>query len=123
MSLSQINLEFHQLTNSRRISIMSLNKISLAIASVVVLAAGAPAFANDAGTVQTVIQTNTINGNGNTTINSARQTSVTSQRGGRGSNAAGTSQTIDQLNTVDGDNNFTSNRTVQTSTTRQNSRR
>jgi hypothetical protein len=102
---------------------MSLNKISLAIASVVVLAAGVPAFANDAGTSQTVIQTNTIVGNGNTTINSARQTAVTTQRGRAGSNAAGTSQTIDQVNTVDGNNNFTSNSTVQTAVTRQNSRR
>jgi hypothetical protein len=104
---------------------MSLSKISFAIASVVVLAAGVPAFAgNDSGTVQTVIQTNTVVGNGNTTINSARQTAVTTQRGGRaGSNAAGTSQNIDQLNTVDGNNNFTSNSTTQNAVTRQNSRR
>jgi hypothetical protein len=103
---------------------MSLNKISFAIASVVVLAAGVPAFANDSGTSQTVIQTNTVVGNGNTTINSARQNAITRQRGGlAGSNAAGTTQTIDQLNTVEGNNNFTSNSTVQNAVTRQNSRR
>jgi hypothetical protein len=97
---------------------MSLSKISFAIASVVVLAAGAPAFAdNDAGTVQNAVQTNDVVGRNNTTTNRGTQSAVTGQA--RGNNAAGTSQSLDQLNTVTGRRNVTSNNVTQTARTGQ----
>jgi hypothetical protein len=97
---------------------MSLSKISFAIASVVVLAAGAPAFAdNDAGTVQTAVQTNDVLGSRNTTSNRGSQSAVTGQA--RGNNAAGTSQGLDQMNTVTGRRNTTSNDVTQTARTGQ----
>jgi hypothetical protein len=97
---------------------MSLSKISFAIASVVVLAAGAPAFAdNDSGTVQTAIQTNNVSGRNNTTTNRGTQSAVTGQA--RGNNASGTSQALDQQNNVDGRRNVTSNTVTQTARTGQ----
>jgi hypothetical protein len=97
---------------------MSLSKISFAIASVVVLAAGVPAFAdNDAGTVQSAVQTNNVTGSRNTTTNRGTQSATTGQA--RGNNAAGTSQSLDQLNTVDGRRNTTRNNVDQTATTGQ----
>jgi hypothetical protein len=97
---------------------MSFSKISFAIASVVVLAAGAPAFAgNDSGTTQTAVQTNDVSGRGNVTTNSGTQTSTTIQL--RGNNSAGTKQTLDQMNTVTGRNNRTSNAVTQTAVTGQ----
>jgi hypothetical protein len=97
---------------------MSLSKISFAIASVVVLAAGAPAFAgNDSGTVQNAVQTNVVTGRGNVTSNSGTQTSTTVQL--RGNNASGTSQGLDQMNTVNGRGNVTSNTVTQTARTGQ----
>jgi hypothetical protein len=97
---------------------MSLSKISFAIASVVVLAAGAPAFAgNDAGTSQTAIQTNDVAGRGNVTTNNGVQTSTTVQV--RGNNSAGTKQILDQANIVTGRNNVTTNNVRQNAVTGQ----
>jgi hypothetical protein len=97
---------------------MSLSKISFAIASVVVLAAGAPAFAdNDSGTVQNAVQTNDVLGNRNTTTNRGTQSAVTGQA--RGNNASGTSQGLDQMNTVTGNRNRTGNDVTQRAATGQ----
>ena len=85
---------------------MSLRNISIALASVVVLAA-APAFAQDAGIVQDNVQTNTVTGNRNTTKNTSNQAAGVSQRGRTGD--AGVSQKNDQLNDVLGDRNKTDN--------------
>jgi hypothetical protein len=85
---------------------MSLRKISIALASVVVLAA-APAFAQDAAVVQDNVQTNTITGNRNTTKNTSNQAAGVGQRGRTGD--AGVSQKNDQLNDVLGDRNKTDN--------------
>jgi hypothetical protein len=97
---------------------MSLSKISFAIASLVVLAAGAPAFAgNDSGTVQGAIQTNGVSGRGNVTTNSGTQTSTTVQL--VGNNSSGTKQILDQANSVAGRSNRTSNAVTQTAVTGQ----
>jgi hypothetical protein len=85
---------------------MSLRNISIALASVVVLAA-APAFAQDAAVVQDNVQTNTITGNRNTTKNTSNQAAGVGQRGRTGD--AGVSQKNDQLNDVLGDRNKTDN--------------
>jgi hypothetical protein len=86
---------------------MSLRNISIALASVVVLAA-APAFAQDAAIIQDNVQTNTVTGNRNTTKNTSSQAAGTVQRG-RGTGDAGISQKNDQLNDVLGDRNRTDN--------------
>jgi hypothetical protein len=85
---------------------MSLRNISIALASVVVLAA-APAFAQDAAVVQDNVQTNTVTGNRNTTKNTSNQAAGVGQRGRTGD--AGVSQKNDQLNDVLGDRNKTDN--------------
>jgi hypothetical protein len=85
---------------------MSLRNISIALASVVVLAA-APAFAQDAAVIQDNVQTNTITGNRNTTKNTSNQAAGVGQRGRTGD--AGVSQKNDQLNDVLGDRNKTDN--------------
>jgi hypothetical protein len=97
---------------------MSLSKISFAIASVVLLAAAAPAFAgNDSGTVQNAVQTNDVLGSRNTTTNRGTQSATTGQA--IGNNASGTSQGLDQMNTVTGRNNRTGNDVTQTARTGQ----
>jgi hypothetical protein len=97
---------------------MSLSKISFAIASIVVLAAGAPAFAgNDSGTIQGAVQTNGVTGRGNVTSNSGTQSATTVQL--VGNNSSGTSQNLDQMNTVKGRGNVTSNNVIQRATTGQ----
>jgi hypothetical protein len=85
---------------------MSLRNISIALASVVVLAA-APAFAQDAAVVQDNLQTNIVTGNRNTTKNTSNQAAGVGQRGRTGD--AGVSQKNDQLNDVLGDRNKTDN--------------
>jgi hypothetical protein len=85
---------------------MSLRNISIALASVVVLAA-APAFAQDAAVIQDNVQTNTVTGNRNTTKNTSNQAAGVGQRGRTGD--AGVSQKNDQLNDVLGDRNKTDN--------------
>ena len=85
---------------------MSLRNISIALASVVVLAA-APAFAQDAAVTQDNVQTNTVTGNRNTTKNTSNQAAGVGQRGRTGD--AGVSQTNDQLNDVLGNRNKTDN--------------
>ncbi len=87
---------------------MSLRNLSIALASVVVLAAGLPAFAQDAAIIQDNVQTNTVTGNRNTTKNTSNQAAGTAQRG-RGTGDAGVSQKNDQLNDVLGDRNRTDN--------------
>jgi hypothetical protein len=86
---------------------MSLRNISIALASVVVLAA-APAFAQDAAVIQDNLQTNIVTGNRNTTKNTSNQAAGVGQRG-RGTGDAGVSQKNDQLNDVLGDRNKTDN--------------
>ena len=85
---------------------MSLRNISIALASVVVLAAS-PAFAQDAAIIQDNVQTNTITGDRNTTRNTSTQTAGVGQRGRTGD--VGVSQKNDQLNDVLGDRNRTDN--------------
>jgi hypothetical protein len=85
---------------------MSLRNISIALASVVVLAS-APAFAQDAAIIQDNVQTNTVTGNRNTTKNTSNQAAGTAQRGRTGD--AAVSQQNDQLNDVAGDRNRTDN--------------
>jgi hypothetical protein len=85
---------------------MSLRNISIALASVVVLAA-APAFAQDAAVVQDNLQTNIVTGNRNTTKNTSNQAAGVGQRGRTGD--AGVSQKNDQSNDVLGDRNKTDN--------------
>jgi hypothetical protein len=87
---------------------MSLRNLSIALASVVVLAAGLPAFAQDAAIIQDNVQTNTVTGNRNTTKNTSNQAAGTAQRG-RGTGDAGISQKNDQLNDVLGNRNNTQN--------------
>jgi hypothetical protein len=85
---------------------MSLRNISIALASVAVLAA-APAFAQDAAVIQDNVQTNTVTGNRNTTKNTSNQAAGVGQRGRTGD--AGISQKNDQLNDVLGNRNKTDN--------------
>jgi hypothetical protein len=85
---------------------MSLRNISIALASVVVLAA-APAFAQDAAVIQDNVQTNTVTGNRNTTKNTSNQAAGVGQRGRTGD--TGISQKNDQLNDVLGNRNKTDN--------------
>lgn len=86
---------------------MSFRNISITLASVVVLASGLPAFAQDSSTVQDNVQTTNVSGNRNTTKNDSAQGSFTSQRGRTGD--AATSQKSDQLSTVNGNRNDTNN--------------
>jgi hypothetical protein len=86
---------------------MSLRNLSIALASVVVLAAGLPAFAQDAAIIQDNVQTNTVTGNRNTTKNTSNQAAGVGQRGRTGD--AAVSQKNDQLNDVLGDRNRTDN--------------
>jgi hypothetical protein len=84
---------------------MSIQKISIALASVLVMAAGVPAFANTintSGTSQTNLQTNTVSGNRSSGVNTSSQDARTSQSGRRTDNQAATVQGNDQLNTVGG---------------------
>jgi hypothetical protein len=93
---------------------MSLRNISIALASVVVLAA-APAFAQDTATVQDNVQTNIVTGRNNRSTNNSTQVSGTSLRNGRGD--VGTSQRNDQQNDVDGRGNDSTNNNTQVSGT------
>jgi hypothetical protein len=86
---------------------MSLRNISIALASVVVLAA-APAFAGDAGTSLSNIQTNQTTGDRNTSRNESTQRSVTGQRGGKTGDAA-TVISNDQMNDTVGNRNNSRN--------------
>jgi hypothetical protein len=96
---------------------MSLRNISIALASVVVLAA-APAFAQDAAIIQDNVQTNTVTGNRNTTKNTSTQSAGAVQRG-RGTGDAGISQKNDQLSDVLGNRNNTQNVNTQSAGTAQ----
>jgi hypothetical protein len=101
-------------------NIMSLRNISIALASVVVLAA-APAFAQvggDAGTSLTNTQTNITTGNRNNSRNDSVQRSVTGQRGSRTGDAA-TVISNDQLNDTAGNRNNSRNNNDQRSGTVQ----
>jgi hypothetical protein len=86
---------------------MSLRNLSIALGSVVVLAAGLPAFAQDAAIIQDNVQTNTVTGNRNTTKNTSNQAAGVGQRGRSGD--AAVSQKNDQLNDVVGNRNTTDN--------------
>jgi hypothetical protein len=90
---------------------MSLRNISIALASVVVLAA-APAFAQDAAINQDNVSTTTITGNRNTTKTTNNQSAGTAQRGRTGD--AGISQRNDSLTDVAGNGNRTTTENNQT---------
>jgi hypothetical protein len=80
-------------------------KISIALASALVMVAGVPAFANTintSSTSQTNIQTNVITGNRSSGVNTSRQSATTDQSGRRTNNEAATVQANDQLNTITG---------------------
>jgi hypothetical protein len=84
---------------------MSIQKISITLASVLVMAAGVPAFANTVNTSSTTQdnrQTNVVSGNGSSGINVSRQDASTSQSGLRTDNLARTSQSNDQFNRISG---------------------
>jgi hypothetical protein len=101
---------------------MSIQKISIALASVLVVAAGVPAFAgtvNTSGTSQDNVQTNTIDGSRNRATNSSTQRAKTSQSGRRTDNEAATTQSSDQLNDINGKRNNGTNTNTQRSNTRQ----
>jgi hypothetical protein len=101
---------------------MSIKKVSIALASALVMAAGVPAFAetiNTSGTSQSNIQTSNVDGNRNTTTNNSSQRATTLQSGRRTDNEAGTVQKNDQLSNVDGNRNTTTNNNDQRSYTRQ----
>lgn len=89
---------------------MSLLKISLTLATVV-LAAGAPAFAAEPTATNDIKQTTIIDGSHNQSTNSSYQ-----NRGGRnnGASAPATSQKTDQLTDIQGNGNHTSNTSKQT---------
>jgi hypothetical protein len=100
---------------------MSIKKI-VALASVVVVAAGVPAFAqtvNTSATSQSNIQTNIITGNGSSGVNVSSQSARTSQSGRRTDNEAATVQANDQLNNISGNRSTGRNTNTQTSTTIQ----
>jgi hypothetical protein len=101
---------------------MSLRTASFGFASALLLLTGVPAFAGDSATVQDNQQTNTVTGNGNTTVNVSKQRATTIQKGRR-TGDSGTSQVNTQANDVLGDGNRTVNVNKQESITRQNSRR
>jgi hypothetical protein len=101
---------------------MSIKKVSIALASVLVMAAGVPAFAqtiNTSGTSQSNIQTSNVDGNRNATVNNSSQRASTVQSGRRTDNEAATIQKNDQLINVDGNRNGTINNNDQRSVTRQ----
>jgi hypothetical protein len=101
---------------------MSIKKVSIALASVLVMAAGVPAFAgtvNTSGTSQTNVQTNTIDGSRNRATNSSTQRSNTTQSGRRTDSEAATVQANDQLNDITGRRNVGNNTNTQRSNTRQ----
>jgi hypothetical protein len=96
---------------------MSLRNISIALASVVVLAA-APALAQDAAIIQDNVQTNVTTGNRNNTRSTNNQSAGISQ-GGRGTGDAGISQRSDSLNDVAGNGNRTVSENNQSAGTTQ----
>ncbi len=101
---------------------MSIQKISIALASVLVMAAGVPAFANTintSGTSQTNVQTNEISGNRSRGVNVSSQDARTSQSGRRTDNEAATVQSSDQLNRVGGNRSTGRNTNDQVSVTTQ----
>jgi hypothetical protein len=101
---------------------MSIQKVSIALASVMVMAAGVPAFANTintSGVSQTSIQSNIISGNRSSGVNNSTQRATTSQSGRRTDNEAGTIQGNDQLNDVSGNRSNGRNTSIQTSNTTQ----
>jgi hypothetical protein len=85
---------------------MSIQKISIALASVLVMAAGVPAFANTvntSGTSQVGTQVNEISGNRSSGTNVSSQNARTGQSGRNTDNQAATVQDNYQRNTVSGD--------------------
>jgi hypothetical protein len=101
---------------------MSIKKVSIALASVLVMAAGVPAFAetvNTSGTSQSNVQTNTIDGSRNRATNTSSQSATTRQSGRRTDNEAATVQANDQLNDITGRRNVGTNSSTQRSNTVQ----
>ncbi len=95
---------------------MSLRNISIALASVVVLAA-APAFAQDTAINQDNVSTTTITGDRNTTKTTNNQAAGTAQRGRTGN--SGISQKNDSLTDVAGNGNRTTTENNQAAGTAQ----
>jgi hypothetical protein len=80
---------------------MSLRNLSVGIASVIVLAAGVPAFANEAAITQDNVQTTRATGRDSTATSVSTQDASIRQRG-RNGNEAGIGQTSDQLTEAGG---------------------
>jgi hypothetical protein len=107
--------------NLRRKS-MSIQKISIALVSVLAVTAGIPAMAqtrNTSDTYQDSVQTNEIRGRRNTGTNTSTQRSTTNQSGRRTTNDSNTTQYSDQLNDIKGKRNTGTNTNTQRSNTRQ----
>jgi hypothetical protein len=101
---------------------MSIQKISIALVSVLAVTAGIPAMAqtrNTSDTYQDSVQTNEIRGRRNTGTNTSTQRSTTNQSGRRTTNDSNTTQYSDQLNDIKGKRNTGTNTNTQRSNTRQ----
>jgi hypothetical protein len=104
---------------------MSIQKISIALASVLVMAAGVPAFANTintSGTSQTSTQTNVVSGDRSSGVNISSQDARTSQSGRNTDNQSATVQGSDQFNRISGDRSGGINVSVQRGVTTQRQR-
>jgi hypothetical protein len=101
---------------------MSLRKLSVGIASVIVLAAGVPAFANEAAITQDNVQTTRASGRDSTATSDSTQNASIRQRG-RNGNEAGVGQTNDQLTEASGRNGSASSTNGQDANINQRGRR
>jgi hypothetical protein len=104
---------------------MSIQKISIALASILVMAAGVPAFANTintSGTAQDNRQTNIVSGDRSSGVNISRQDARTSQSGRNTDNQSATVQGSDQFGNISGDRSRSVNVSVQSGVTTQRQR-
>jgi hypothetical protein len=99
---------------------MSLRKLSVGIASVIVLAAGVPAFANEAAIVNESVQTTRATGSRSVATSDSTQSATIRQRGRN--NDAGISQSSDQLTEATGRRSDAASVSNQTGTIRQRGR-
>jgi hypothetical protein len=99
---------------------MSLRKLSVGIASVIVLAAGIPAFANEAAIVNESVQTTRATGRGSVATSTSNQEARIRQTGRN--NDAGISSSNDQLTEATGRNSDAASDNRQTGNIRQRGR-
>jgi hypothetical protein len=119
---ANVYFKFNQPNLFLRRTSMSIKNLSIALASVLVMAAGIPAFAgtdNTSGTSQINTQSNVITGRNNTATNNSTQRATTSQSGRRSTNEAATVQDSKQDNDIVGKGNRATNNSTQRSNTRQ----